>query len=109
MSLLTECKVYLDITDNDRDEKIKALLKAGYSSMTNTADVVGDSSTFDPTSDAVQLDQLVAIALFIYVAGELEPDPDQKAKLTAIYERKVHELAMSSAFGDYSSLETSGG
>lgn len=110
MSLVTECKVYLDISDNDRDGKIAALLSAGYSSMTNTADVVGISGNFDPTSDSLQLDPLVKIALFTYVAGELEPDPDKKTKITEIYERQVHTLAMSSAFGDYSALvETSGG
>lgn len=109
MSLVTECKVYLDISDNDRDGKIAALLSAGYSSMTNTADVVGISGNFDPTSDSLQLDPLVKIALFTYVAGELEPDPDKKMKITEIYERQVHTLSMSSAFGDYSSLETSGG
>ena len=103
MSLVTECKIYLDISDNDRDAKLAALLSAGYSSMTNTADVV-ENPDFDPTSDSLQLDPLVKIALFTYVAAELDPDPDQKAKLTTIYERKVHELAMSSAFGDYSAL-----
>lgn len=108
MSLVTECKVYLDISDNDRDGKIAQLLKSGYSSMTKTADVLAVED-FDPTSDSLQLDPLVQIALFTYVAGELEPDPDKKAKITVIYERQVHALAMSSAFGDYSSLETSGG
>lgn len=103
MSLLVECKVYLDITDNDRDEKLKQLLNAGYSSMTNAADVTGVSD-FSPTSDTLQLDALVKIALFTYVAMELEPDPDRKAKLNVIYERQVNTLAMSSAFGDYSSL-----
>lgn len=109
MSLVTECKVYLDISDNDRDGKIAQLLKSGYSSMTNTADVASVAEDFDPTSDSLQLDPLVQVALFTYVAGELEPDPDKKAKITVIYERQVHALAMSSAFGDYSSLEASGG
>lgn len=108
MSLVTECKVYLDISDNDRDGKIAQLLKSGYSSMTNTADVLAVAD-FDPTSDSLQLDPLIQVALFTYVAGELEPDPDKKMKITDIYERQVHALSMSSAFGDYSSLETSGG
>lgn len=108
MSLVTECKVYLDISDNDRDGKIAQLLKSGYSSMTNTADVLAVED-FDPTSDSLQLDPLIQVALFTYVAGELEPDPDKKMKITEIYERQVHALSMSSAFGDYSSLETSGG
>lgn len=103
MSLLTECKVYLDITDNDRDGKLTALLNAGYSSMTKTADVLGVDN-FSPTSDSLQLDELVKIALFTYVAMELETDPDKQAKLTASYERQVNALAYSSAFGDYSSL-----
>lgn len=107
MSVLTECKIYLDITDNDRDAKLSQLLSAGYSSMTNTADVIGAES-FDPTSAETQLDALVKTALFTYVAMELETDPDTKAKYNVIYERQVNALAMSSAFGDFSALPEGG-
>ena len=107
MSLLTECKVYLDITDDDRNGKLTQLLKSGYSSMTNTADVVAVDS-FDPTSDSLQLDDLIKTALFKYVAMELETDPDTKAKYNVIYERQVNALAMSSAFGDFSALPEGG-
>lgn len=104
MSLVTEAKVYLDISDNDRDAKISQLLSAGYSSMTKTADVL-PVTDFSPESDTLQLDALVKIALFTYVAKELETDPDKHAKLETIYERQANALAMSSAFGDYSALE----
>lgn len=97
MALLDECKVYLDITDNDRDSKITQLLNAGYSSMTNTADVVPGALE--------SLNDLVKIALFTYVAKELEPDADTKAKMESAYEKQVSALAMSSAFGDYSALD----
>lgn len=102
-TLLLECKIYLDISDNDRDAKLTQLLKAGYNSMTDTADVLGISSAFDPTQD-VQLNELVKIALFTYVAAQLETDPDRQGKLMASYESQVHALAMSTAFGDYSSI-----
>ena len=107
MSVLTECKIYLDISDNDRDAKLSQLLSSGYSSMTNTADVIGVES-FDPTSAETQLDALVKTALFTYVAMELETDPDTKAKYNVIYERQVNALAMSSAFGDFSALPEGG-
>ena len=107
MSLLTECKIYLDISDNDRDAKLTQLLKSGYSSMTNTADVVAVNS-FDPTSEEMQLDALIKTALFTYVAMELETDPDTKAKFNVIYERQVNALSMSSAFGDFSTLQQGG-
>ena len=104
MSLLTETKIYLDITDNDRDNKIVLLLNAGYSSMTKTADVLAVDG-FDPTSDELQLDALYKTALFLYVAKELETDPDSRAKWEQLYERQATALAMSSAFGDFSSVE----
>lgn len=107
MSVLTECKIYLDISDNDRDAKLTQLLSSGYSSMTNTADVIGVES-FDPTSEETQLDALVKTALFTYVAMELETDPDTKAKYNVIYERQVNALSMSSAFGDFSALPEGG-
>ena len=103
MSLLTECKVYLDITDNDRDTKLSALLSAGYSSMTKTADVLADPD-FSPTSETLKMDGLVKITLFTYVAAQLETDPDTRSKYESIFERNVNALAYSSAFGDYSSL-----
>lgn len=108
MTLLAECKAYLDITDSDRDGKLTMLLKAGYSAMTKTADVVGVDS-FDPTSDTLQLDKLVNIALFTYVAAQLETDPDKIAKLNASFERQATALAMSTAFGDYSTLPPQNG
>lgn len=104
MSLVKKCKVYLDITDNDRDAKIAQLLSAGYSSMTKTADVLPVTG-FDPNSDTLQLDPLFEIVLFTYVTKELETDPDRHAKLEAIYERQANALAMSSAFGDFTALE----
>lgn len=104
MSLLSETKIYLDITDNDRDGKIIQLLNAGYSSMTKTADVVAVAD-FSPTSDTLAIDDLYKVALFLYVAKELETDADQHAKWEALYERQVSALAMSSAFGDFSSVE----
>lgn len=107
MSVLTECKIYLDISDNDRDAKLSQLLSSGYSSMTNTADVLAVAS-FDPTSEETQLDALVKTALFTYVAMELETDPDTKAKYNVIYERQVNALSMSSAFGDFSALSEGG-
>ena len=107
MSVLTECKIYLDISDNDRDAKLSQLLSSGYSSMTNTADVLAVAS-FDPTSEETQLDALVKTALFTYVAMELETDPDTKAKYNVIYERQVNALSMSSAFGDFSALPEGG-
>lgn len=102
-TLLAECKIYLDISDNDRDDKLKQLLKAGYNSMTETADVLGTSSAFDPSQD-VQLNQLVKIALFTYVKAELETDPDRHDKLVSCYEKQVNALSMSTAFGDYTSI-----
>lgn len=104
MSLVTKAKVYLDITDSDRDAKISQLLSAGYSSMTKTADVLPVDG-FDPDSDTLELDALIEIALFTYVAKELETDPDKHTKLEAIYERQANALAMSSAFGDFTALE----
>ena len=101
-SVLAKCKIYLDITDNDLDGKLSALLSAGYSSMTNTADVLAVSS-FDPAQE-VQLDALVETCLFTYVAAQLETDPDRQNKLTASYETQVHALAMSTAFGDYTTV-----
>jgi len=100
MSLLTDCKVYLDITDNDRDSKITMLLRAAYSSMTNTADVA--AFNFDPTAEpTTDLDGLLKTTLFSYVAMELETDPDKKAKWKALYENNVWTLSTSQAFGDY--------
>ena len=104
MSLLSDCKMYLDITDNDRDEKIKLLLKAGYSSMTDTADVA-KISDFDVTSDSVVIPQLITTTLSLYVGKEMEPDPDTRAKYNALYEDAVSSLAMSSAFGDFTGLQ----
>lgn len=105
MSLLTECKVYLDISDNDRDTKLTALLNAGYSSMTKTADVLA-LSAFSPTTDPTPtgIDELFKLTLFSYVAAQLETDVDAQAKFMAIYEKNVNTLAMSSAFGDYTAL-----
>ena len=104
MSLLSDCKMYLDITDNDRDEKIKLLLKAGYSSMTDTADVA-KLSDFDVTSDSVVIPQLITTTLSMYVGKEMEEDPDKRAKFNALYEEAVSSLAMSSAFGDFTGLQ----
>lgn len=103
MSLLTDCKMYLDITDNDRDEKIKLLLKAGYSSMTDTADVAKIAG-FDVTSDSIVIPQLITTTLSLYVGKEMEPDPDKRAKYAALYEDSVSTLAMSTAFGDFTQL-----
>lgn len=105
MSLLTECKVYLDISDTDRDSKLTALLNAGYSSMTKTADVLALSS-FNPTTDPTPtgIDELWKLTLFSYVAAQLETDADIQAKYMAIYEKNVSTLAMSTAFGDYTAL-----
>ncbi len=100
MSLLADVKIYLDITDNDQDAKLNALLAAGYSSMTNTADVTGAGAY----SDDLTLDPLVRICLFTYVAKELETDPDRYKKLDEIYTRQVNTLAYSSAFGDYTAI-----
>ena len=102
MSLRAECKQYLDISDTDRDAKIDALLNAGYSAMTNTADVLAISG-FSPSADPTPtMDALVKIALFTYVAAQLETDPDLQSKFTSIFERQVNTLAMSSKVGDYS-------
>lgn len=105
MSLLTECKVYLDISDNDRDTKLTALLNAGYSSMTKTADVLALSS-FNPATDPTPtgIDELYKLTLFTFVAAQLETDADTQAKLMAIYEKNVNTLAMSSSFGDYTGV-----
>lgn len=103
MSLLSDCKMYLDITDNDRDDKIKMLLKAGYSSMTDTADVA-KLSDFNVTSDSIVIPELISTTLSLYVGKEMEPDPDTRAKYAALYEDAVASLAMSSVFGDFSAL-----
>lgn len=105
MSLLTDCKMYLDITDNDRDNKIKLLLKAGYSSMTDTADVA-KLSDFDVTSETANIPQLITTTLSLYVGKEMEEDPDKRAKYNALYEDAVASLAMSSKFGDFSATVT---
>jgi len=103
MSLLSDCKSYLDITDNDRDSKITMLLNAAYSSMTNTADVA--TFDFSPTAESqTEPDGLLKITLFAYVAMELETDPDKKARWKELYENNVWTLATSNAFGDYSIL-----
>lgn len=108
MSLLTDCKMYLDITDNDRDDKIKLLLKAGYSSMTDTADVA-KITDFDVTSESVTIPELVTTTLSLYVGKEMETDPDKRAKYNALYEESVATLAMSSVFGDFTQLLNAGG
>lgn len=103
MTLLVECKMMLDITDNDRDAKIEMLLNAGYSSMTNTADVA--DFDFSVTEDNPSIDALLKMALFAYVAMQLETDPDTLEKWRKIYENFVGSLAISSAFGDYPAPE----
>lgn len=99
MTLLEECKMLLDITDNDRDAKLTLLLEAGYSSMTNTADVA--PFNFSVSEDNPQIDALLKIALVAYVAMQLETDPEVIEKWRKIYENQVGALEISQAFGDY--------
>lgn len=99
MTLLEECKLLLDITDNDRDAKLALLLEAGYSSMTNTADVA--PFNFSVSEDNPQIDALLKIALVAYVAMQLETDPEVIEKWRKIYENQVGALEISQAFGDY--------
>lgn len=99
MTLLEECKMLLDITDNDRDAKLALLLEAGYSSMTNTADVA--PFNFSVSEDNPQIDALLKIALVAYVAMQLETDPEVIEKWRKIYENQVGALEISQAFGNY--------
>ena len=99
MTLPEECKILLDITDNDRDAKLALLLESGYSSMTNTADVA--PFNFSVSEDNPQIDALLKIALVAYVAMQLETDPEVIEKWRKIYENQVGALEISQAFGDY--------